>query len=623
MAFNLLINREQLELQPQTTSIFPGADGQLRGRVISENENREVAARNVGAFDDVGTVSQSGVLILSDDRTVVSSSVYNFVNLLSVITVNLVTIYDNTSQTFSIPSHSHKPVILLPSQVRSFSFNVTTQEGTSTNNNYYTGGFSIENVSPFSDNSFTITYSGARNSFMRDYLSGLSSTNVVIGDLPNDYTDVDGNSNQPAEFIDTSYSFEFDEDIAGSFFVQAIGDVPLTYSISGTLPSGISFNTSTGEISGTTSAVGTTNHTATATNPLGTDSVPVSIVVRPDMTPPMFLVNAYSLLIEPNDTVSFTPSVTGAEPITYSYTGTLPTGLSFNISTGEISGSVAAAVTEGLMITATNAYGSDTVPLTIDVYSPPTLTYPAVPSGATTSAGGTVAEINGGLYEYTSGLSVPQIRNETTSLLHVTVDSGDLDVTTGEIRTASSGNIEVAVHDGSLNVFDDIRAASSGSLLVVVIGNIIVGAEIRSASSGSIDVTAGRNLDCVTLAAASTGSVSARVYGDTLISNQVRCTNTQTSLVGDGAISVSGQVRAASSNGTITITGGGNVTLSSDIRCAGNNNVVNVTAAGTITVAGGVTFSSGTTGNTITLTSTGASVIVSGVDEGSTFTASN
>ena len=60
-------------------------------------------------------------------------------------------------------------------------------------------------------------------------------------------------------------------------------------------------------------------------------------------------------------TFSVTLSVTGASPITWSvFAGTLPTGVSLNTSTGEISGTPTVAGAYDFTVSASNDWGTDT-----------------------------------------------------------------------------------------------------------------------------------------------------------------------------------------------------------------------------------------------------------------------
>jgi Putative Ig domain len=117
----------------------------------------------------------------------------------------------------------------------------------------------------------------------------------------------------------------------------------VTYSISPNLPSGLSINSSTGVISGTASGTSSsTPYTITvrdsSTNPgaqVKTYSLSVSVVSTLS-----YVVNNSSVTLSQYVSTSFTPIVGSGGSGTYSYSisPTLPSGLSFNNSTGQITG---------------------------------------------------------------------------------------------------------------------------------------------------------------------------------------------------------------------------------------------------------------------------------------------
>src|SRR5262249_11898439 len=117
----------------------------------------------------------------------------------------------------------------------------------------------------------------------------------------------------------------------------------LTFSASG-LPAGLSFNTSTGLISGTptASALTTSNVTVSATNGFATGTATftwrVTVASQPTITAPGAQ-NGHQ-----GDVVSLAiqASASGGDPLTYSASG-LPSGLIIDPNSGLISGSIAAA----------------------------------------------------------------------------------------------------------------------------------------------------------------------------------------------------------------------------------------------------------------------------------------
>ena len=123
------------------------------------------------------------------------------------------------------------------------------------------------------------------------------------------------------------------------------GATPYTYSYTGTLPPGLSFDTSTGAVTGTPTATYPTasvifsvkdanNVVASTTSTVSftVGAAPTNIIATANTTAQSLTVGVAIL--------SFSPLTAsgGATPYTYSYTGTLPPGLSFDTSTGVVTG---------------------------------------------------------------------------------------------------------------------------------------------------------------------------------------------------------------------------------------------------------------------------------------------
>ena len=152
--------------------------------------------------------------------------------------------------------------------------------------------------------------------------------------------------------------------IAG-YTISSTGGAIASYSISPAAPSGTTFNTSTGLLSGNPTATQTaTAYTITGTNASGSATRTFTLTVNA-LTAPVI-----SLSKTAETTTAFTAPVgfgytidvsAGGVVASYALTGTLPTGLSFNTSTGLITGSPEETKTATTYtITATNAAGSST-----------------------------------------------------------------------------------------------------------------------------------------------------------------------------------------------------------------------------------------------------------------------
>jgi hypothetical protein len=138
----------------------------------------------------------------------------------------------------------------------------------------------------------------------------------------------------------------------------------------GTLPAGLSLNTSTGAITGTPTTLGNTSFRIRATNSVGavTDTPTLSITVNPPA--PVF--TDEEVTSPAIRGVSYSDGVVASDAASYSvFSGALPTGLSLNTSTGVISGTPTTLQTATFTIRATNVTGTDTTPTLSIVVNPP------------------------------------------------------------------------------------------------------------------------------------------------------------------------------------------------------------------------------------------------------------
>jgi hypothetical protein len=159
------------------------------------------------------------------------------------------------------------------------------------------------------------------------------------------------------------------------------GTTPMTFSVTPSLPAGLALNGSTGVISGTpTTVTAGANYTVTATNSAGSTQGTVNITVGLGTPGPMtyspgsFIIGYIGTAITP-----ISPQHTGGGAVSsYSISGTLLAGLSFNTTTGVISGTPTATTPDGNAdgvpdtvnhtVTATNASGTSTTTVSIIGY---------------------------------------------------------------------------------------------------------------------------------------------------------------------------------------------------------------------------------------------------------------
>ncbi len=206
----------------------------------------------------------------------------------------------------------------------------------------------------------------------------------------------------------------------GAAYNQSVSATPAgTYSFSvtvGSLPTGLSLNGSTGAITGTPTASGTSNFTITATT-FGTCTGTRTYALTIDC--PAITVNPVPPLTAGTANTPFSQTFTqtgGLGTITWSNTGTLPPGLSLNAATGVLSGTPTTAGNFNFTIIATdgnNCTGSRAYTLTINctaiTVAPATLpngtagtayssqTISATPAGTTYSFSVTVGALPNGL----------------------------------------------------------------------------------------------------------------------------------------------------------------------------------------------------------------------------------
>jgi hypothetical protein len=173
--------------------------------------------------------------------------------------------------------------------------------------------------------------------------------------------------NPPAPAITSATSASGTVGTAFSYSITA-SNSPTSYSVNGTLPSGLTFNSGSGVISGTPTAAVTSNVTVNATNAGGTGSAALSIIivqqVQQGAKPTITSATSASGTVN----AAFSYSITASNsPTSYSVTGALPAGLALNTGSGVISGTPTSAVTSNVTIGATNANGTGTAVLTLTI----------------------------------------------------------------------------------------------------------------------------------------------------------------------------------------------------------------------------------------------------------------
>jgi hypothetical protein len=175
----------------------------------------------------------------------------------------------------------------------------------------------------------------------------------------------------PPPVVQASQNVSGNFGVALSYQILANNN-PASYALaSGSLPSGVTLNTTTGLISGTPTAFGSFNPAFTATNGSGT-SPAVTIPITIAAPPAPVVAASQSITITLGQSVNY-QILASNSPASYALAaGSLPAGLSLNTTSGVLSGTPSAAFSGSPTFTATNLGGtSPAVAITITVNLPP------------------------------------------------------------------------------------------------------------------------------------------------------------------------------------------------------------------------------------------------------------
>ena len=180
-----------------------------------------------------------------------------------------------------------------------------------------------------------------------------------------------------------------------------------TWSLSsGTLPTGLTLNSSTGAITGTPTAAGTSTFTVKAEKDSQSAEKQLSITVSPIPTITITTTSLNSGTVGTAYSATLTASITGANWSVIS--GTLPARLSLNSSTGVISGTPTTAGTSTFTVRAVYGSASDEKQFTLTINSPVEtlrITTTSLPDGRTNSpySANLTASITGATWSVSSG----------------------------------------------------------------------------------------------------------------------------------------------------------------------------------------------------------------------------
>jgi YVTN family beta-propeller protein len=205
--------------------------------------------------------------------------------------------------------------------------------------------------------------------------------------------------------VSTTALSEAQNGVAYAATVAAIGGhAPYSWSIaSGSLPDGLSLDP-TGAITGTPTADGTSSFTVQVGDGASTATANLSILVADPL-----VISTTSLPgADRSSTYSTTLHATGGTgPYTWAESGTLPSGFSFNTTTGVLSGTTTTMTQRSLTFTITDSLGLSvhTAALTLSIATAPSISTSSVPDGAVGSAYSTTLTTSGGTAPFTWAVS--------------------------------------------------------------------------------------------------------------------------------------------------------------------------------------------------------------------------
>ncbi|MHC4714189.1 MAG: beta strand repeat-containing protein, partial [Planctomycetota bacterium] len=309
-------------------------------------------------------------------------------------------------------------------------------------------------------------------------------------------------SNTPADSDDQALSIYIPDDLLITTSSLADGQVGVAYSetlaatggvtpyswsiVSGSLPAGLSLNSSTGEISGTPTTSETANFTVEVTDsntPADTDQQALSIYIAPET-----LTITTSSLPDSQVGVAYSETLQASGGVTpYSWAvvvGSLPAGLSLNSSTGEISGTPTAYGTSNFTVEVTDSDAppsTDQQALSITVDPAPlVITTSSLADGQVGVAYSETLAATGGVTPYSWAI----VSGSLPAGLSLSSSTGEI---SGTPTTGGTSNFTVEVTDSDAPPSSDQQALS-----IYIPDDLVV--TTSSLADGQIDVAYSQTL---------------------------------------------------------------------------------------------------------------------------------
>lgn len=294
-------------------------------------------------------------------------------------------------------------------------------------------------------------------SFIYNVNSGVTSNLSNCSTIPdNGILSITMKSNTPPSNLSYSLKkYTFTTGVAVSPFSPTVNGWVSSYTISPSLPNGLTLEVGSGKISGTpTLAQTATDYTVTATNSFGSTTTTFSITISNGTIPSNLSYTGSPFTFTAGQAISsISPTITGSATA-YSISPAIPAGLSLNSSTGIISGiPTSPQSTTNYTIAASNSAGSTSTIISIaisNIPSPSNLKYVGtpytfitgiqMPSIAPASSGGAVTS-----YSVSPSLPASISLNTSTGVLSGTPGATQASTTYTITATNSSGSTTTTI----------------------------------------------------------------------------------------------------------------------------------------------------------------------------------
>ena len=295
--------------------------------------------------------------------------------------------------------------------------------------------------------------------------------------------------------------------------IASTGGTVVSYSIMPAITNGLSFNTTTGTISGTPDAVAPEIiYTITATNSGGTDTATIAITVN-EAAPSISISPDSVTVIAGTPITPITINSSGGDVVSYSINPAIGNGLLFNTTTGVISGTpTAAASITTYTITATNTTGTDTATVSITVNEDdPSI---AISTDTLVATAGiaitpiTISSTGGDVVSYSINPAIGNglLFNTTTGVISGTPTAA-ASITTYTITATNTTGTDTATVSITVNE-DDPSIAISTDTLVATAGIAITPITISSTGGDVVSYSINPAIGNGLLFDANTGTIS-------------------------------------------------------------------------------------------------------------------